>query len=197
MPRSLYLVSLLLALSIAANDAQAQSSTETYTYDELGRLIKVDVQGGGQNGEERVYTYDQADNRTQVVSTGSSNNQPQDPSCMLSSVGWTTLQGSFGIARLYPPTPEGCGIAVEFDAVIALESGQLTAQELDAIRASALWIGGNTIAADKDKKGFAFGPASTDVATTDPYVLRITWSSPLGNGTFYPPGYVLITVNPN
>ncbi|MDP2129916.1 MAG: hypothetical protein U0975_08355 [Erythrobacter sp.] len=49
--------------------ANAQSSTETYTYDPLGRLVRVAVTGGQGDGEQREITYDAAGNRTSYAST--------------------------------------------------------------------------------------------------------------------------------
>ena len=49
----------------------AQSSTETYTYDSLGRLVKVVTANGSNNGETDSICYDDAGNRTQYVSNTS------------------------------------------------------------------------------------------------------------------------------
>ncbi len=176
----------------------SQNPTKTYTYDELGRLIKVEIANGSQDGEQRDYTYDDSDNRTNVNSTGATGGPPPT-SCALSSVGWTTVQGSYGIARVFPPTPAGCGFPVTLNFTISVESGQVTAQELQAIQASAFWIGGNTMQATDFAKSMAMGPAATDVSTTAPYVLRVTWSATSGNATFDSPGppYALVTVEPN
>lgn len=57
------------AIGLLAGAAQA-SETITYTYDAQGRLIEVDHTGGPNDGVEREYTYDDADNRTQKKTTG-------------------------------------------------------------------------------------------------------------------------------
>lgn len=46
------------------------AETITYTYDELGRLVKVVHSGSVNNGEQVTYTYDPADNRANVTTTG-------------------------------------------------------------------------------------------------------------------------------
>ncbi|MGB3927812.1 MAG: hypothetical protein WBL20_02505 [Sphingobium sp.] len=40
------------------------SSTTTYTYDPLGRLVQTSTTGTVNNGAQTVTTYDDADNRT-------------------------------------------------------------------------------------------------------------------------------------
>lgn len=49
--------------------AAAQSSTKTYEYDALGRLVKVETVGGRENDTRRDYEYDPAGNRLEVDST--------------------------------------------------------------------------------------------------------------------------------
>ena len=59
----------------------AQSSTQTYSYDALGRLIEVDVSGGSEDGSSRDYSYDAAGNRTNV--TSDSEAAAPTPSCTI------------------------------------------------------------------------------------------------------------------
>ena len=59
----------LIALSIAALTATAMASaTETinYTYDARGRLVQVKHTGNVNNNVSANYTYDKAENRTNV-----------------------------------------------------------------------------------------------------------------------------------
>jgi YD repeat-containing protein len=56
------------ALAVASI-VQAQSSTESYDYDALGRLITVETSGGQNNGEVRAICYDDAGNRTDYEAT--------------------------------------------------------------------------------------------------------------------------------
>jgi hypothetical protein len=59
----------LIALAIAATAAAAAamaSETITYTYDSRGRLVKVVRTGSVNNNISAEYTYDKADNRTNV-----------------------------------------------------------------------------------------------------------------------------------
>ena len=56
-------VVLLSSLSHAAN----ASETIAYTYDALGRLTKVTRTGSVNNGVDANYTYDRADNRSNVA----------------------------------------------------------------------------------------------------------------------------------
>lgn len=57
----------LAALCImAAPSLAAAAETQTYTYDALGRLTKVQTT----SGRVTEYKYDAANNRTQVTSTG-------------------------------------------------------------------------------------------------------------------------------
>ena len=62
---------LLLAcgtLGLAA--AAIASETITYTYDNRGRLVRVEHGGSVNNGIQSNYSYDKADNRTKVTTTG-------------------------------------------------------------------------------------------------------------------------------
>lgn len=76
MGRRIWKMSLTLCAVICTGAASAQSSTETYTYDALGRLTKVEVSGGQNNGDQRDLTYDPAGNRTAHVSSCSVNCAP-------------------------------------------------------------------------------------------------------------------------
>ncbi|MEP3050460.1 MAG: hypothetical protein ABJP48_09655 [Erythrobacter sp.] len=78
-----------LATLFAACSAQAQSSTEAYTYDALGRLIKVETSGGQNDDETRAICYDDAGNRTDYEAV----------------TGSTTLSCSAGSAPPPPPPP--------------------------------------------------------------------------------------------
>lgn len=65
MVRAMLLPAALLSAPAAVS---AQSSTKTYTYDALGRLILVETTGGQTDGEARAYEYDKAGNRIRLVS---------------------------------------------------------------------------------------------------------------------------------
>lgn len=52
------------------------SETITYTYDVHGRVVEVKHSGGANGTTEIDYTYDKADNRSQVVVTNSPNPPP-------------------------------------------------------------------------------------------------------------------------
>lgn len=54
---------LALLLSVPAS----ASETITYTYDALGRLVQVSRSGTVNNGASAAYTYDPANNRTNVT----------------------------------------------------------------------------------------------------------------------------------
>jgi YD repeat-containing protein len=61
----------LLACSILALASAAQAGeTVTYSYDSLGRLVGVERTGAVNNGVGARYSYDSADNRTNVTITG-------------------------------------------------------------------------------------------------------------------------------
>ncbi len=64
-----------LCASIVVHDAgfaqSSTTSTESYTYDALGRLVKVVTDGGQANSETRSICYDDAGNRTQYVANTS------------------------------------------------------------------------------------------------------------------------------
>ena len=62
-PASVVLIS-ACALALQSSPTAAQQSTETYVYDALGRLIKVEVAGGQNEDEVHSLCYDPAGNRT-------------------------------------------------------------------------------------------------------------------------------------
>lgn len=57
-------------LSVGLAGAAQAAETVTYGYDALGRLITVSHAGTVNNGQQTSYTYDSADNRTNVTTTG-------------------------------------------------------------------------------------------------------------------------------
>lgn len=62
---------LFSALFFAVSPARA-SETITYQYDALGRLVQVTRTGTVNNGASAAYTYDPANNRTNVATTAPS-----------------------------------------------------------------------------------------------------------------------------
>ncbi len=72
------LVSTGMATVVVAGMASAQSSTESYTYDALGRLIDAKTVGGQNGNEVHSICYDPSGNRTRYRSSsnGSSANCP-------------------------------------------------------------------------------------------------------------------------
>ncbi len=71
MRRKLYLAGVSLAAMTCGALVSAQTSTETYSYDPLGRLVKVVTVGGANNGQTQSICYDKADNRTQYMANSS------------------------------------------------------------------------------------------------------------------------------
>lgn len=61
---------MLTGLAFATVAPAFAQETITYTYDNKGRLITVNHNGGPSNGVNASYTYDNADNRTNVAVTG-------------------------------------------------------------------------------------------------------------------------------
>jgi YD repeat-containing protein len=82
-----------LAASVAAICVAAEaraSETVTYTYDALGRLVKVEHSGSVNDGLTVQHSYDPAGNRRNVTVTGAN-------SCTNSTPTWGT--GTFGCFR--------------------------------------------------------------------------------------------------
>lgn len=61
------IATLIAAAGVAAADA---SETITYTYDAKGRVVKVEHSGSVNNNVVTNYTYDHADNRTNLNVAG-------------------------------------------------------------------------------------------------------------------------------
>lgn len=63
----------LLAAGLALSaTAAAATETITYHYDARGRVVQVVHSGTVNNGVTTTYSYDKADNRTNVTTTGAS-----------------------------------------------------------------------------------------------------------------------------
>ncbi|WP_249341236.1 MULTISPECIES: RHS repeat protein [unclassified Sphingomonas] len=58
------------ALAATASPPPPANETTNYSYDALGRLVKVEQAGGVNNGVASNYSYDKAGNRTNVNVTG-------------------------------------------------------------------------------------------------------------------------------
>ena len=73
-------LAIFLSLLLLGAPAHA-SETITYTYDALGRLVQVTRAGTVNNGANAAYTYDPANNRTNVTTTapGGGPMAPQQP----------------------------------------------------------------------------------------------------------------------
>jgi hypothetical protein len=68
---------ILAAIAVVATVLAAHAAeTVTYTYDAKGRLIKVVRVGSVNNNVQTSYSYDKANNRKTVATTGSSQSQP-------------------------------------------------------------------------------------------------------------------------
>ncbi len=73
--RSFRACAIALAAMLPMSAAHAEE-TVTYTYDALGRLVKVAKSSGPASGVEMTYAYDQVGNRTNVTVTGTSRPAP-------------------------------------------------------------------------------------------------------------------------
>ncbi|GMN04227.1 Ig-like domain-containing protein [Erythrobacter sp. MTPC3] len=69
--RTILLTGTSVAVFSNAANLNAQSSTESYTYDSLGRLITVVTSGGPNDNQTQSICYDEADNRTEYVTNTS------------------------------------------------------------------------------------------------------------------------------
>jgi YD repeat-containing protein len=80
-------------LLLTSASAQA-SETITYTYDALGRLVQVTRSGTVNNGASALYTYDPANNRTNVTTApgggGMALTKPSEPTKEASQTGATS-----------------------------------------------------------------------------------------------------------
>lgn len=77
--RTVFARVILLCLAIGITVPTHASETISYSYDALGRLVQVSHSGTVNNGASSCYSYDPADNRTNVTSSTSSSCTP--PTC--------------------------------------------------------------------------------------------------------------------
>lgn len=95
MGASRWIGSSALALAIAGHPVRsAASETATYVYDALGRLVQV-TRSGGPSAVSSGYEYDQAGNRTRVVTSGAIATPAPAPTPTPAPSGLSTLQVSF------------------------------------------------------------------------------------------------------
>jgi YD repeat-containing protein len=64
---------LALAVGPVAGGVASAQETTTYAYDAKGRIVTVARSGGPSSGTTSTYSYDPADNRSNVTVTGSAN----------------------------------------------------------------------------------------------------------------------------
>lgn len=98
-----------LAGAIAWSAPAAANETITYTYDAKGRLVAVVHSGTVNNGVQATYTYDPADNRTNVTVTG--------------ATGSGGGQGSGGGASVPPAEPIYVVVPLNGYTLIAIPAG--------------------------------------------------------------------------
>ncbi len=60
----------IAAIGLVMSSPSLASETVTYTYDSLGRLVRVVRTGSVNNGQQVNYDHDKADNRVRVTVTG-------------------------------------------------------------------------------------------------------------------------------
>lgn len=94
--RASVVVATAWALAAQASVAGAQQSAESYTYDALGRLIKVEVSGGQNDAEVHSLCYDAAGNRVEYKAT-SDGSQSSCVTDGISAPPTTPTQGSIVI----------------------------------------------------------------------------------------------------
>jgi hypothetical protein len=115
-----------LALGLFAAMAFAQTTTTTYTYDELGRLRQASM-SGSQTGSQS-YTYDAAGNRTQTQSSAAptvpaSINVPNTSGTGVYTVQWGTSQGTVTAYELYEASNSSFSGQVNRYSGVALSKG--------------------------------------------------------------------------
>lgn len=76
LPRALAATHIAFVLAAGWFSSASASESATFSYDALGRLVKMQVTSGVRSGVEQGYSYDAAGNRTQVQSVGPINAQP-------------------------------------------------------------------------------------------------------------------------
>lgn len=63
---------MIVGAMVLASAGTASAETITYTYDALGRMVRVEVAGGESGATQQTYEYDAAGNRKRVNATGGS-----------------------------------------------------------------------------------------------------------------------------
>ncbi|WP_298469284.1 hypothetical protein [uncultured Erythrobacter sp.] len=184
MSRKHVLAGLLLA-TLPVTLAHGQNSTKTYTYDQFGRLTKVEVQGGSKDGEQREYTYDKSDNRTEVKSSGAG------VTCVLGPYDFTVPDGTYAWPRVYAPTSAGCGFDIELSYTV-------TVQQVGSGSGSFFhdFFQSNEILGATDHAKLVWiNPDVGLAAPGSPAVLHVNWTVESGNAVVASPGYSVVTIS--
>lgn len=119
---------------LAAPEVALASETLTYSYDELGRLVKVARAGTVNNGATECYAYDKANNRTNVT-TATAADCAGTPVTFSISSNWPVTEGglsSFTITRTGSPS---AAISVSYSTAdgSAVAPGDYTAVPLTSV----------------------------------------------------------------
>lgn len=186
MRRIRFAVGITLACVSGLSLAQSTTSTESYTYDALGRLTKVEVASGEQDGASRDYNYDKADNRSQVVSTAGANSggggpEALPPECALSP---GAIQTKFDTVALWPRV----SISSQCTEELVLTASSSRISGVGSWTLEGFYQDDNTLSIGPPENGTKMAhiqPLAASVPTGTQLVLNVNWQVQnfVGTGT--------------
>lgn len=170
-----FCLSIVLAghlIAIPQGSALAQEATN-YSYDALGRLVDVNIDGGPADGSSAAITYDDAGNRTSVTTIKSS----PGVICSLQTYNAGSSDEFSAYAQISPVG--SCPVNVTLSYTVTKQSGTGSWTVVG-------FVGGNILHAGEAYKLIHIAPTPYSVPDGQTLVLKVNWSATSGNATITP-----------
>jgi hypothetical protein len=159
-------------IAIPQSAALSQETTN-YSYDALGRLVDVNVDGGPADGSSAAIAYDDAGNRTSVTTIKGS----PGVTCSLQTFNASSSDEFSAYAQISPVG--SCPVNVTLSYTVTKQSGTGSWTVVG-------FVGGNILQAGEAYKLIRIDPTAYSVPFGQTLVLKVDWSATSGNATITP-----------
>ena len=160
---------------LAALPQSAATSQETtnYSYDALGRLVDVNIDGGPADGSSAAFEYDDAGNRTSVTTAKAS----PGATCALKPINASSSDEFSAYAQV--SAIGSCPVNVTLSYTVTKQSGTGNWTVVG-------FIGGNILQAGEAYKLVHIRPTKYSVPDGETLVLKVNWSATSSNASITP-----------